>query len=418
MPFLSKINFEDRILSENGNGKNGALPKNPLQPPGLHPNVDFPVLLLFLRVLRAFVVKRCSEDVVWMSHRILHLDMDAFFASVEVLDHPELKGKPVVVGGKGPRSVVAAASYEVRKFGVRSAMPMCRALERCPHVVVVQPHFDRYHEVSENVFELLRKVTPLVEQTSIDEGYLDISEVVQTDEDARGLGARLKTQVWEHCKLKCSVGIAPCKFAAKIASDLKKPDALVVVRDEELDTFLLPLDVGRIPGVGKEGLKKLNQSGIKTIADLRRESRSTLTAWFGRWGERLHDFARGIDPRQVVTEHERKSLGTERTFDTDVRDVELLREYLGKHAVRLARELDERALCAATVTVKVRYANFDLITRRRTFQRCLFEAAEIASAACDLLEFTEAHQRAVRLVGVSLSGLRGRNMEQELPLVF
>jgi DNA polymerase IV len=353
-----------------------------------------------------------------MTRRILHLDMDAFFASVEVLDHPELKGKPVVVGGRGPRSVVATASYEARKYGVHSAMPMRRALERCPHVIVAPPRFHRYHEISEGVFALLREVTPLVEETSIDEAYLDISNVTQTDEDAQGLGARLKTQVWERFHLKCSVGIAPCKFAAKIASDLRKPDALVLVREEELDPFLQPLDVGKIPGVGKEGLKKLNQSGIKTIADLRNESRMTLTAWFGRWGERLYDYARGIDPRPVVTEYERKSVGTECTFDTDIRDPEILRAALSKHAVRLARVLDELALCAATVTVKVRYANFDLVTRRRTFQRCLYQAPEIANAASDLLELTEARHRAIRLVGVSLSSLRPRNREQELPLIF
>lgn len=351
-----------------------------------------------------------------MPPRILHLDMDAFYASVEQLDDPELAGKPVIVGGKGPRSVVAACSYEARKYGVHSALSMQRALDFCPQAVVVKPRMERYREISKGIFDCLREQVPIVEQMSVDEAYLDISEEVSSEESARALGKRLKEEIRERFHLTCSIGIAPCKFAAKIASDLKKPDALVVVSEKELLCFLAPLEVDRIPGVGKVGLRKLNGIGVRTIGDLRAQQRDSLLGLFGKWGHRLYDFARGIDPRPVITEYERKSLGAEYTFDTDVRDWKTLCDTIGTQSARLAELLRKTKRRVRTVLVKVRYANFEQVTRQESFSHSVQEAEEIASVARKLLVKTQANRRAVRLVGVAVSSFEESGGSEELPL--
>jgi DNA polymerase-4 len=353
-----------------------------------------------------------------MEHRILHLDMDAFYASVETLDDPSLAGKPLLVGGHGPRSVVAACSYEARRFGIHSAMPMRMALERCPHATLVRPRMNRYREISEAVFARLQAVTPQVERTSIDEGYMNIGELAPDNEAALALGERLRADIRESLGLSCSVGIAPCKFVAKIASDLRKPAALVLVRGDEVDAFLAPLDVDRIPGVGKVGRRKLHALGVRTVADLRAQTLDMLTSLFGKWGARLHDFARGIDPRPVVTETERQSLGTEKTFDRDVSDLVSLRATLADQAAQVAEDLAESGEeAAATVTVKVRYSDFTTVTRQRSYERPVKRAGEIAAIANDLLARTEAGRRPVRLIGLTVSGFAPEaDTQDELPL--
>jgi len=351
-----------------------------------------------------------------MAQRILHLDMDAFYASVEVLDNPKLAGKPLLVGGRGPRAVVAACSYEARKFGVHSAMPMRRARELCRKAVVVKPRTDRYRDVSELIFQYVCEQAPLVERMSVDEAYLDISHKTRSDAEALELGKRLKKEIRGRFGLICSIGIAPCKFAAKIASDIEKPDALVLVSEKDLLSFLAPLSVECIPGVGKIGLKKLQAIGVRTIADLRSQHRGTLTALFGRWGMRLYDFARGIDPRPVVTEHEQKSLGTELTFDEDVRDWETLCSTLEHQSARLAAVLRETKRQASTVMLKVRYATFEEVKRQQSFSTPLQDAREIRDVAQELLKRTEADQRPVRLLGIALSGFQEPQQPGELPL--
>ena len=351
-----------------------------------------------------------------MQKRILHLDMDAFFASVEILDQPRLKGKCVLVGGTGGRSVVAACSYAARKFGVHSAMPMRKALELCPRAIVLRPRFERYSQISKSIFSYLQGIVPLVERTSIDEGYMDISEIVDSDEKARLFGQSLKSEILERTGLVCSVGIAPCMFASKIASDLRKPDALVVVPEGELIAFLDLLDVGKIPGVGKVAARKLHDLDVKTIADLRRQNRNVLKSVFGKWGDKLYDFARGIDPRPVIIEHERKSLGTEETFESDVQDPDVLRGFIRKQAEKVAKMLRTRNWLIQTVTLKLRYSNFQLMTRQRTFSRPIQSAGDIAMAGCDLLDRTEATFRAVRLVGISVSGFVDATRLDEMPL--
>lgn len=342
--------------------------------------------------------------------------MDAFYASVEALDDPSLAGRAVIVGGSGARSVVCACSYEARRFGVRSAIPMRQALEMCPQAVCIRPRMERYREISRGIFALLRERTERVEQMSVDEGYVDISDLARSDAEALEIGREIQAAIQERFALPSSVGIAPCKFIAKIASDLRKPRALVQVVESEVDAFLAPLGVERIPGVGKVGRKKLHGIGVETIADLRAQSREMLTALFGRWGERLHDYARGIDPRPIVTERERKSLGTEKTFETDLIDLAAIGEALDAQCAKVAGWLERRDLRVHTVTVKVRYANFESVTRRRTFAHVIAGANELAGVARDLLALTEAGRRRIRLVGVTVSQFAEASEAGELPL--
>jgi DNA polymerase-4 len=342
--------------------------------------------------------------------------MDAFYASVEALDNPSLAGKPLLVGGTGPRSVVAACSYAARKFGIRSAMPMRRAQELCPQAICLRPRMGRYVELSSAIFTHLRQFTDQIEETSIDEAYLDISALVSDDAAALEVARAMQTGIHERFGLWCSIGIAPCKFISKIASDLRKPQALVLVRQAEVLDFLAPLDVGRIPGIGHVSQRKLHLAGVKTIADLRRQNHEMLDSMFGKWGERLFDYARGLDPSPIVTEYERKSFGTEKTFDRDVTDIQILSQTLTQQAGKVAQYLAEDDLYAKTVTVKVRYANFDLVSRQASYPRPMRAASEIASVALSLLDRTEARRRPVRLVGVSVSNFSEPVTSCDLPL--
>ncbi|MFW6303919.1 MAG: DNA polymerase IV [Candidatus Sumerlaeota bacterium] len=352
-----------------------------------------------------------------MPVRILHFDMDAFFASVEVLDDPSLAGKRVIVGGGGARSVVCAASYEARKFGVHSAQPMRQALARCPDAVRIQPRMQRYRDISRAIFEDLERLEAPIEKMSVDEGYIDLSNITRSDGEAYALGEEIQNQIATRHQLPCSIGIAPCKFIAKIASDLHKPRALVLVRPSEVQRFLDPLDVSRIPGVGKVGEKKLKKLGIRTIRQLRDVSHEALRGLFGKWGHRLYEYARGLDKREVVTRHERKSLGREQTFEDDVTDLKFIHDVIDRHAERVATSLARAANSVLTVCVKVRYDDFSLVTRQQTYQRPMSRNQEIAKAAKDLLGRTEAGDRPIRLVGVSVSGfVEGSAIQEELPL--
>jgi len=342
--------------------------------------------------------------------------MDAFFASVEILDNPELAGKRVIVGGGGARSVVCAASYEARKFGVHSAQPMRQALARCPDAVRVSPRMKRYSQISRAIFADLAELDAPSEKMSVDEGYVDVSQITKSDGAAYALAEKIQAQIRERHQLPCSIGIAPCKFVAKIASDLHKPQALVLVRPEEVLDFLDPLDVGRIPGVGKVGQKRLYTLGIRTICQLRQVSQETLIKLFGKWGRRLYEYARGIDGRRVITRHERKSLGRERTFESDVDDLEEIRAVMDDHAQHIADALARMGQSVLTVCVKVRYDDFTLMTRQKTYEQPLKKKNEIARGAREMLERTEAGDRPIRLIGVSVSGfVEGEAVQEELP---
>ena len=253
-----------------------------------------------------------------ISRKIIHVDMDAFYASVEQRDNPELRGKPVVVAWKGSRSVVCAASYEARTFGVRSAMPAVRAQRLCPEAIFVPPDFTRYRAVSHHVREIFKRHTDLIEPLSLDEAYLDVSQNKTGLATATLVARTIREQIRQELNLTASAGVAPNKFLAKLASDWRKPDGLFVIQPGDIDTFLLPLPVSRLPGVGKVTGEKLEKLELKTVADLRRLDRSSLEQHFGRFGHRLYELARGVDPGEVVPDRPTKSISAEDTFEHDL----------------------------------------------------------------------------------------------------
>jgi DNA polymerase-4 len=337
--------------------------------------------------------------------RIVHVDMDAFYASVEQRDHPELRGRPVAVGGRpDSRGVVAAASYEARRFGVRSAMSMARAVRLCPSLAIVQPDFAKYRAVSQQVFEIFRSVTPLVEPLSLDEAYLDVTENAWGETLGTAVARRIKDQIRAVTELTASAGVAPNKFLAKIASGWKKPDGLTVIAPDRVESFLQALPVEALWGVGPVTARKLRACGIARLVDVRTADAATLHEAVGSLAEWLGQLARGIDPRPVVAEHEPKSSGSENTFARDLTDLQEIRREVDAMARDAAAWLARHQLYARTVTIKVRYHDFTTITRSHSQPPTRDEHA-IASRAVALLDRTEAGRRAVRLLGVSVHGL-------------
>jgi DNA polymerase IV len=337
--------------------------------------------------------------------RILHIDMDAFYASVEQRDNPSLKGKPVAVGGSPEgRGVVAAASYEARAFGVRSAIPMARAVRLCPHLVIVRPDFTKYKAASQAVFDIFRSVTPLVEGLSLDEAYLDVTENSWGEPLGRVVAQRIKAEIRQVTGLTASAGVAPNKFLAKIASAWKKPDGLTVIAPERVERFLQGLPVDALWGVGPVTAQRLREHGIEKLVDVRRADPAVLREAVGSHADWLRALADGHDDRPVVPYRSAKSSGTENTFAQDLTDLVEIRREIDEMARDGAAWLERKALLCRTVTIKVRYADFTTITRSHTAPPTR-DADALASRAIGLLEKTEAGQRPVRLLGVSVHNL-------------
>jgi DNA polymerase IV len=338
--------------------------------------------------------------------RIVHLDMDAFYASVEQRDDPALRGRPVVVGGRpDQRGVVAAASYEARTFGVRSAMPMARAVRLCPELVIVHPDFERYRQVSRQVMDLLRACTPLVEPLSLDEAYLDVTENNWNEPLATNVAKRLKREIRETTQLTASAGVAPNKFLAKIASGYRKPDGLTVIPPERVEAFLQDLPVEALWGVGPVTARKLRAAGIEKLVQIRTVDLEKLRTTVGSLADWLLQLSHGDDPRAVVPDRASKSSSTENTYAEDLVELEAIRAELDRMARENAEWLARRRLEARTVTIKVRYADFTTVTRSHTLSRATSDADVISSWAKDLVERTDAGQRPVRLLGVRVQGL-------------
>ncbi|CAN5744983.1 DNA polymerase IV [soil metagenome] len=337
--------------------------------------------------------------------RILHIDMDAFYASVEQRDNPSLKGRPVAVGGSpGGRGVVAAASYEARVFGVRSAIPMARALRLCPQLVIVRPDFSKYKAASQAVFDIFRSVTPLVEPLSLDEAYLDVTENSWGETLGRSVAVRLKTEIRVATGLTASAGVAPNKFLAKIASGWKKPDGLTVIAPARVERFLQGLPVDALWGVGPVTAARLRERGIEKLVDVRTADPEALRDAVGSGAEWLRRLADGIDDREVEPDSERKSAGSENTFASDLTDLNEIRREVDEMARDNAGWLEKNALLCRTVTIKVRYADFTTITRSHTAPPTR-DPEEIARRAVTLLGKTEAGTRPVRLLGVTMHNL-------------
>ena len=336
---------------------------------------------------------------------IIHLDLDAFYASVEVLDDPGLRGKPVIVGGSERRGVVSAASYEARKFGVHSAMPVATAKRLCPEGIFLPVRMGRYKEVSEKVFSIFRRFTPLVEPLSIDEAFLDVAGCERLFGSGEEVARKIRAAVREGTGLTVSAGVAPNKFLAKIASDFGKPDGLTVVHPGEEVAFLTPLPVGKLWGVGKVTERELHRMGVRTIGDLRRLPAGALTRAFGASGEHLHRLAHGIDDRPVETESEAKSIGHEDTYDHDLRERGAMRRELLSLSDRVSARLRRHGLKGRTVALKVKYADFVQVTRAATLSDPTDDGGALYRIALDLLGNTEAGARPVRLLGISVSKL-------------
>ncbi|MBF6598933.1 MAG: DNA polymerase IV [Dehalococcoidia bacterium] len=348
---------------------------------------------------------------------ILHADMDAFYASVEQRDRPELRGRPVVVGGAPEaRGVVAAASYEARAFGVRSALPMSRALRLCPEAVRVSPRFDRYGEVSRQVMAVFRSMTPLIEPLSLDEAFLDITMQTTAHGGAEAAARRLKAEVRRVTALNVSIGGGANKTVAKIASDAGKPDGLLIVAAGAERAFLAPLPIRALSGIGPKAEALLTAAGIRTIGELAEADAGQLERMFGSRGVQLREMARGIDQRPVEPVQERKSISAETTFAHDVVDGSDLRQELRRLADEAARRLRERRMRARTIVLKLRYSNFRTITRRATRAQPTDERDVIAGEAERLLDVVVEPGDRFRLIGVTCGHLSGLEASGQLSL--
>lgn len=337
---------------------------------------------------------------------VLHVDMDAFFVSVELLERPDLRGRPVVVGGAGPRGVVAAASYEARKFGVHSAMAMSRARRLCPRAVVLPPRHDKYAAVSAGVMEIFRSVTPLVEPLALDEAFLDVSGALRRLGRPAEIGAMIRRQVAEQQGITCSVGVAGTKFVAKLASTRCKPDGLLVVPAGGVEEFLHPLPVAALWGVGERTEEILRRLGLHTVGDIAATSLDTLRREVGdAVGEHLHDLALGRDERAVVSSVRDKSIGAEETFDVDIADAAAIRRELLRLSDRVGARLRGGGHAGRTIAVKLRRPDFTTITRARTLREPTDLAREIYATACALYDASGLAYTPLRLVGVRVENL-------------
>ncbi|TIH11713.1 DNA polymerase IV [Marinifilum sp. JC120] len=348
-----------------------------------------------------------------MQKYIMHIDMDAFFASVEQLDNPELRGKPVGVGSLHERSVLSAASYEARKFGVRSAMPVHQALKLCPQLQVVSGSRHRYKDISRKVMEVLSNYSPVVEQASIDEAYIDITGTEKLFGTPLQIAQSIKDDIRKATGLTASVGIAPVKFLAKIASDLNKPDGISIIEADQVQDFLKTMPVEKIPGVGKKALPRLRSYGITYAADLRRYPPEFWKNHFGERGLVLYDKGAGIDPTPVTKGQGMKSSSAENTFGEDVSDIHTLKTLLLKQSERIAADIRRHEVKGRTITLKIKFPDFRQITRSRTLDSRTSHGGTIFKTACGLLD-AELPIGKIRLIGVGISNFEDRNRQLSL----
>jgi len=358
----------------------------------------------------------CHMDTKRKPKAILHLDMDAFYPSVEELDNPELKGKPVIVGGGRERGVVSSASYEARRFGVHSAQPMATAMRLCPDGIFLPGRMARYQEVSGAVFEIFRRFTPLVEPLSIDEAFLDVTGCQRLLGRPEGIAKKIKKEVFEITGLTVSAGVAPSKFVAKIASDLEKPDGLTVVPPDRVRDFLDPLPIKKMWGVGKVTQESLARLNIRTFKDLSNVPLKVLEKKFGKHGLKMHALSMGMDDRDVVPEHNVKSIGHEKTFLRDVTELEEAKKDLLALTNKVAQRMRRNGIAGKTVYLKVKYSDFFQITRSASLTQPTDDGFEMYSTVCRLLKKTEVGRRPVRLLGVSLSQLNFPEIQDQLSL--
>ena len=341
-----------------------------------------------------------------MVRKIIHIDMDAFFASVEQRDNPELRGKAIAVGYDGPRGVVSTASYEARRYGVHSAMAMSKAKRLCPHLIVVNSHFERYKEVSRQVRDIFSDYTDLIEPLSLDEAYLDVTENKKGMDLAVDIATEIRQRIRSELHLTASAGVSYNKFLAKIASDYRKPDGLCVIHPDRAFDFISKLRIEQFWGVGPKTAERLHHIGVFTGADLRAQPLEFLTREFGKMGRVFHDFSLGIDPRPVVSEWERKSVSCERTFAVDIRENSAADEELIHTVEELERRITKNEFAGHTLTLKVKFQDFQQITRSITVDEVLRTGEDILPLARQLLEQVEFGSHPIRLMGLGVSNQR------------
>ena len=335
--------------------------------------------------------------------KIIHVDMDQFFAAVEQRDNPELKGKPIAVGHDVERGVVSTASYEARRFGVHSAQSIQLAKRLCPQLIIVEPHYQRYKEVSMQLHEIFHDYTDLIEPISLDEAFLDVTENKRGIELGVDIAREIKQRIRETTGLTASAGVSYCKFLAKIASDWRKPDGLTVIHPDRALDFIAQLKVEKIWGVGQKTAEKMHRMGIFTGMDLRNTSLSRLTQDFGKMGQVFYDFARGIDTRPVISEWERKSVSCEQTFETDISENAAVTIHLYQTVMELVRRIEKNDFEGRTLTLKVKFLDFKQITRSMTVDHVLCTKDDILPLAKQLMQGVEFHSHPIRLLGLGVS---------------
>lgn len=337
--------------------------------------------------------------------KIIHIDMDAFYASIEQRDHPEYRGKPICVGGspEGRGGVVATASYEARKYGIHSAMSSKRALQLCKHAIFVRPRFEAYKEASRKIREIFRRYTDLIEPLSLDEAYLDVTEDKQQIGSAIEIAQLIKKAIKDELNLTASAGVSINKFVAKIASDLNKPDGLTFIGPSKVEKFVEKLAVAKFHGIGKVTAEKMKKMGIHTGADLKKLTEHEMTRHFGKTGKFFYKIVRGIDNREVIPDRETKSVGAEDTFPYDLNDIKDMFRELDKLANVVHDRLRNYHLKGRTITVKIKYSDFKIITRSRSFPEAIDDLETIVGTAHQLLQSTDPEGSNIRLLGVSIS---------------
>ena len=352
-----------------------------------------------------------------MIRKIIHIDMDAFYASIEQRDNLEYKGKPVAVGGSSKRGVVAAASYEARKYGVFSAMPSSVAARKCPHIIFVKPRFEMYKQVSLQIREIMLEYTDLVEPLSLDEAYLDVTLNKKDNPSATLIAKEIKQKIKSTTGLTASAGVSISKFLAKIASDYQKPDGLFVIKPEEAEDFVARLPVKKFHGIGKKTAEKMHKLEIFTGADLKKIEQDKMIRLFGKVGLFYYQIARGIDDRLVKPDRERKSVGAENTFEDDLKTAEDMQVQLQLIAKKVWQRMSRINVSGKTITVKIRLSDFTTFSRSKTIPHPLYSEDELVQIACDLLHEQQVTEP-VRLLGVSVSNLLQTNQNQQLRLDF
>ena len=342
--------------------------------------------------------------------------MDAFFAAVEQRDNSLLRGKPIVVSGHSKRSVVSTASYEARRFGIHSAMPVFQALEKCPHLIIVPGNRQKYADDSKKIMEILSRFSPLVEPVSIDEAFVDVRGCEKLFGSPEEMALKIKQKIFDQLHLTCSIGIAPVKFLAKIASDMNKPDGLTLISEKDMDKMLLTLAIDKVPGVGRQAMKQMKALGIHTLGDVRPMSSHLLEQKFGKFGLRLYRLCRGIDDNSIEVDPDRKSISSETTLADDIFEMEDVRSSLLAHSQRVGNDLRKRNLVCRSVFIKIKFSDFSQITRSQKTLSWICSSKAIFDTAMDLYTRVKITKK-IRLIGVGVSHLRDVNAPVQMDLL-